>query len=62
MKCDMANALKFYTPKISDKLECANSAEQNQTAPGAVLWARSTLFAILLSILRNNCVKKLNLP
>ena len=37
--------------KVSDKMTHANSAVPDQTAPG------STLFAIPLSILRNNCIK-----
>ena len=35
----------------------ANSTEPDQTAPEEAVWSGSTLFAIPLSIVRNNCVK-----
>ena len=42
--------------KVSDKMSYANSADPDQTAKGAV-WSGSTLLAIALSIIRNNCIK-----
>ena len=45
---------KISYTKVSDKLAYENSAEPDQTS-------LSTLFAIPLSILRNNCMKKQNL-
>ena len=45
----------LYT-KTSDKMECANSTDPVQTAPEAVR-SGSTMFALPLSILRNNCIK-----
>ena len=53
---DMVNVLKFHTPK-SDKMAYANSAYPDQTAPEGAVWSGSALFAILLIILRNNCIK-----
>ena len=35
----------------------ANSADPDQTAPDGAVWSRSALFAIQLSILRNNWAK-----
>ena len=35
----------------------ANSTDPDQTAPEGAVWSGSTLFAIPLSILRNNCIK-----
>ena len=45
--------------KILVKMAYRNSADPGQTAPA--VWSGSTLFAILLSILRPNCIKKQNL-
>ena len=39
----------------------ANSADPDQTALEGAVWSGSTLFAIPLSILWNNCMKKQNL-
>ena len=36
----------------------ANSADPDQTAPEGAVWSGSTLFAISISTLRNNCSKK----
>ena len=36
----------------------ANSGDPDQTDPEGAVWSGSTLFAIPLSILRNNCIKK----
>ena len=36
----------------------ANSVEPDQTAPEGAVWSGSTLFAIPLGILGNNCIKK----
>ena len=41
---------------MSDKMAYANNAEPDQAPEGAV-WSGSTLFAITLNILRNNCIK-----
>ena len=48
------NVLKFWTPKFPTN---ANSADLDQTAPEGAVWSGSTLFAISLSIARNNCIK-----
>ena len=42
---------------MSDKMLYANSVDPDQTAPEGAVWSGSTLFAIPLSILGNNCVK-----
>ena len=42
---------------MSEKVEYANSADPDQTTPEGEAWSGSTLFAIPLSILRNNCIK-----
>ena len=39
----------------------ANSADPDQTAPKGAVWSGSTLFAIPLSSLQNNCIEKQNL-
>ena len=49
--------LKILYTKASDKMTYANSADPDQTAPEGAVWSGSTLFAIPLSILRNNCIK-----
>ena len=46
----------LYT-KVSDKMAYANNADPDQTAPSKAVWSRSTLFAVPLSILRNNYMK-----
>ena len=43
--------------KVSYKLAYANIVELDQTIPLGAVWSGSTLFAIPLSILRNNCIK-----
>ena len=44
---------------MSDKITYSNSIDPDQTAPEGAVWSGSTLFAILLSILRNrNQAKK----
>ena len=48
---------KILNSKVSDKMTCVNSADPDQTAPEGAVWSGSTLFAIPLSILRNNCIK-----
>ena len=47
---------KISNIEVSDKMTYANSADPDQAAPEEV-WSGSTLFAIPLSILRNNCIK-----
>ena len=42
--------------KVSEKMAYANSADPDQTE-GAV-WLGSAVFAIPLSVLRNNCMKE----
>ena len=37
-----------------------NSADPDQTAPKGAVWSESLLFAIPLSILRNNCIQSNN--
>ena len=44
--------------KFSDKLSNANSADPDQTVPSGAVWSGSTLFAIPVSILGNNCIKQ----
>ena len=48
---------KILYTKVSDKMAYANSLDPEQTAPEGAVWSGSTLFAIPLSILRNNCIK-----
>ena len=48
---------KISNTKVADKMTFADSADPDQTAPEGAVWSRSTLFAISLSILRNNCIK-----
>ena len=48
---------KISYTKESDKMEYANSADPDQTAPEGAVWSGSTLFAILRSIFRNNCIE-----
>ena len=50
-----ANVLKIC--KVADKMAYANSGDPDQTAPEGAVWSGSTLFAILLGILRNTCIK-----
>ena len=47
---------KISYTKFANKKAYANSADPDQTAPGAV-WSESTLFASAQSILRNSCIK-----
>ena len=42
--------------KVSHKMAYTNSADPDQTAPEGAVWSGATLFAILLSILRSNCI------
>ena len=42
---------------MANKMVYANSADPDQTAPEGAVWSGSTLFAFLLSILRNSCIK-----
>ena len=46
---------KILYTKVSDKMAYTNSVDPDQTAP--LVWSVSTLLAILLSILRDNCIK-----
>ena len=48
---------KILYAKFSDKMAYANSADPDQTAFKGAVWSGSTLFAISLSILGNNCIK-----
>ena len=50
---------KILCTKISDKMANANIADPDQSAPEGADWSRSTLFAILLSILRKNIKSKI---
>ena len=45
---------------MSDKVAYVNSADPDQTAPEGAVWSGSTVFAIPLIILWNNCTKKNN--
>ena len=47
----------LYT-EASDKMAYSDSPDQDQTASEGVVWSGSTLFAILLSILRKLDKKK----
>ena len=51
---------KISSTKVSDEIAYANSVDPDQTAPEGAVWSGSTLFAIPLSILRNNCTKSKN--
>ena len=51
----MVNVLKFGTS--NNKMAYANSVDPDQTALSGAVWSGSTLFAIPLNILRNNCIK-----
>ena len=42
---------------MSDKMAYAKSVDPDQIAFEVAVWSGSTLFANLLSILRNNCIK-----
>ena len=48
---------KIWNTKVFDKMTYTNSADPDQTAPEGAVWSGSTLFAIPLNILRNNCTK-----
>ena len=52
-----ADVLKLWTLKFPTKWYVQNSANPNQTASEGAVRSGSTLFAISLSILRNNFVK-----
>ena len=52
---DKINVLKYWY--TNDKVAYANSVDPDQTTPEGAVWSGSTLFAIPLSILRNNCIK-----
>ena len=52
---------KIFCTKVSDKMAYANSVDSDQIDPEGSVLSGSTLFAIPLSILRNNCIKKQNL-
>ena len=45
------------TAQVPNIMAYWNSADPDQTAPDGAVWSESTLFAILLSILRNNGIK-----
>ena len=51
-----SNCPKISYTKNSYKMTYANSADLDQTAPEGAVWSGSTLFAIPLSVLRNNCI------
>ena len=42
--------------KWSNKMAYENSVDPDQTAPEGAVWSGSTLFAIPISILSNNCI------
>ena len=48
---------KISYTKVSNKLAHANSVDPDQMAPGGAVDQGSAMFAIPLSILRNNCIK-----
>ena len=48
---------KISNTNVSDKMICANNADPDQTAPEGAVWSGSALFAILVSILSNKCIK-----
>ena len=48
---------KISYTKVYNKMANANSVDPDQTAPEGAVWSGSTLFAIPLGILRNNCIK-----
>ena len=48
---------KISYTKITNKMGFANSADPDQTAPEGAVWSGSTLFAILVSILKHKSIK-----
>ena len=48
---------KISYTKVSDKMAHTNRTDPDQTASEEAVWSGSILFAILVSILRNNCLK-----
>ena len=48
---------KILYTKVSDKMAYPDCADPEQTAPDGAVWSGSTLFAIPLGILRDNCIK-----
>ena len=55
--CIYGKCPKISYTKVSDKMAYANSVDQDQNAPKGAVWSGSTLFAIPLGILGNNCIK-----
>ena len=53
----MVKFSKILCTKVSDKMTYANSADPDQTPPEGAVRSGSTLFAVPLSILGNNCIK-----
>ena len=51
---------KISYTKVSNKIAYTNSEDPDQTAPEGAVWSGSTLFAIPISILRNNYIKSKN--
>ena len=52
---------KISNTKVSEKMTYTNSADPDQTAPEGAVWSGSTLFAMPLSILKQQVLKKRNL-
>ena len=57
LKMVLSYCPKISYTKVSNKMAYANSTDPDQTAPEGAVWSGSTLFAIPLCILRNNCTK-----
>ena len=47
----------FEHNEYSDKMAYTRSADPDQTTPERAVWSASTLSAIVVRILRNNCIK-----
>ena len=57
-RCAYGKCPKILYTKVSDKMAYTDSADPDQTAPEGADWSGSTLFAVPLSILRTNCIKR----
>ena len=49
---------KISYTKVADKMAYTNRADPDQTVPEGEVWSGSTLFAIPLSSLRQNCIRR----
>ena len=56
--CNNSKCPKILYTKGTLKVAYVTSADPDQTAPLGAVWSGSTLFAIPLRIIRNNCIKR----